>query len=153
MAPAPASTYTSPLWRTPHCQLPPKDDQLPREASPRLLVVDDDSMVRMATQRMLAHLGYESIAASGGEEALTIYKQSAANIGAVLLDVTMPGLSGLETLRLLREIDSRVRVVVYTGDPLAPGLQELEPQAVSTALSNPFRIEQLAQAMEQALAA
>ncbi len=65
----------------------------------------------------------------------------------------MPGLSGLETLRLLREIDSRVRVVVYTGDPLAPGLQELEPQAVSTALSNPFRIEQLAQAMEQALAA
>jgi CheY-like chemotaxis protein len=110
-------------------------------------------MVRMATQRMLAHLGYDSIAASCGEEALAIYKQSAADIGAILLDVTMPGLGGLETLRLLREIDSRVRVVVYTSDPLALELQDLEAEAVSAVLSKPFRIEQLAQAMEQALAA
>jgi CheY-like chemotaxis protein len=110
-------------------------------------------MVRMATQRMLAHLGYESIAASGGEEALAIYKQSAAAISAVLLDVTMPGLSGIETLRLLREIDSRVKVIMYTGDPLAPGLSDMEPQAVVAVLPKPFRIEQLVQAMEGALAA
>jgi CheY-like chemotaxis protein len=131
---------------------PTPNDPPSREISRKLLVVDDDYMVRMATQRMLAHLGYDSIAASGGEEALAIYKQSAADIGAIILDVTMPGLSGLETLRLLREIDSQVKVVVYTGDPQAPGLLGLEPQAVSTVLPKPFRIEQLAQAMEQALA-
>ena len=135
--------------------LPPPAQEGPasRETSGRLLVVDDDSMVRMATQRMLAHLGYESIAASGGEEALAIYKQSAAAISAVLLDVTMPGLSGIETLRLLREIDSRVKVIMYTGDPLAPGLSDMEPQAVVAVLPKPFRIEQLVQAMEGALAA
>ena len=65
----------------------------------------------------------------------------------------MPGLSGIETLHLLRDIDSRVKVVVYTGDPLAPGLREIEPQAVFAVLSKPFRIEQLAQVMAGALAA
>jgi signal transduction histidine kinase len=130
---------------------PVQNDPPSREISRRLLVVDDDDMVRMATQRMLTHLGYESISASGGEEALAIYRQSAADIGAVILDVTMPGLSGLETLRLLREMDSQVKVIVYTGDPQAPGLSGLEPQAVSTVLPKPFRIEQLARAMERAL--
>ena len=55
--------------------LPPPalNEPASRETPRKLLVVDDDSMVRMATQRMLAHLGYESITAAGGEEALAIY--------------------------------------------------------------------------------
>tara|TARA_B100000315_G_scaffold20479_2_gene18113 strand:+ start:505 stop:1761 length:1257 start_codon:yes stop_codon:yes gene_type:complete len=131
---------------------PTQNDPPPRESSRRLLVVDDDDMVRMATQRMLDYLGYDSIAASGGEEALAIYRQSAADIGAVILDVTMPGLSGLETLRRLQEIDSEVKVVVYTGDPQAPALLEMEPQSVFSVLPKPFRLEQLSEVMKQTLA-
>ena len=124
---------------------PPKQPRVPK-----VLVVDDDDMVRMATQRMLAHLGYESMSAANGEEALELYRQSASEIAAVILDVRMPGLGGMGTFRRLREIDSQVRVIIYTGDPHDPVIAEFQAEGISAVLPKPFLTEQLAAAVEQA---
>ena len=120
-------------------------------SGPLLLVVDDDDMVRLAIQRMLAHLGYRSLAAASGEEALAIYERSGAEIDAVILDITMPGAGGVGTFHQLREIDSQVKVIVSSGDPLNPAIREIEALGISFMIPKPFRIEQLARAIQQTL--
>ena len=122
-----------------------------QELGPTLLIVDDDDMVREAIQRMLLQLGYQTIAASSGEEALEIYESSQTPIGAVILDVTMPGLSGIQTFHRLREIDTQVRVIVSTGDPYSPAVAEIEAQNLTNVIAKPFQAEELARAIQQAL--
>jgi diguanylate cyclase (GGDEF)-like protein len=73
-------------------------------ANATLLLVDDDAMNRDALARRLTRSGYTVITADGGEAALRLIRQG--RIDAVLLDVMMPGLSGLETLRQLRQFRS-----------------------------------------------
>ena len=116
-----------------------------------LLVVDDDDMVRMATQRMLAHLGYDSIPAPSGEEALTLYEASRDVISAVILDVIMPGIGGLETFRRLRAMNSQVKIILVTGDPGSRAVREIEELGVSYLIGKPFQIEELSQAVLRAL--
>ena len=119
--------------------------------TPTLLVVDDDDMVRMAIQRMLSHLGYRSLAAASGEQAIAIYEQSVAEIDAVILDITMPGVGGAETFRRLREINSQVKVIVSSGDLSNPAIRDIEALGISFLIAKPFRTEQLARAIDQTL--
>ena len=122
-----------------------------QEGGPIVLVVDDDDMVRQAIQRMLEHLGYRPIGAASGEEALDIYEKSRAEIAAIILDITMPGLGGIETFRRLRAMDSQVKVIVTSGDTLNPAIRELEAQGISYLLAKPFHTEQLARAIQQTI--
>ena len=126
---------------------------VPTEAAggPVLLVVDDDDMVRLAIQRMLSHLGYESLAVASGEEALSVYEQSGADVAAVILDITMPGLGGIETFHRLREMDSQVKIIVSSGEPLNPAIRDIEAQGISFMLAKPFHADQLARAVQQTL--
>ena len=69
----------------------------------------------------------------------------------MLLDLTMPGLSGEETLRLLREEDAEVRVIIFSGyaeDDVAERLRPLRPAAL---LPKPFTRQQLGQSVQTAL--
>ena len=122
-----------------------------QEPGPTLLIVDDDDMVRTAIQRMLFRLGYQTMAASSGEEALEIYESSQTPIAAVILDITMPGLSGIQTFHRLREIDSQVRVILATADPLNPAIAEIQAQGVTYVIAKPFQSEELARVILQAL--
>ena len=96
-------------------------------------------------------MGYRSIAAASGEEALDIYEQSGAEIAAIILDITMPGLGGVETFRRLRAMDSQVKVIITSGDPLNPAIRELEAQGISDLLAKPFHTEQLARAIQHTI--
>ena len=122
-----------------------------QELGPTLLIVDDDDMVRAAIESMLFHLGYQTIAASSGEQALEIYESPPEPIAAVILDMTMPGISGIQTFHRLREIDSGVRVIVATGDPLNPAIAEIEAQGVTYVIAKPFRPEELARVIQEAI--
>ncbi len=122
-----------------------------QELGPTLLIVDDDDMVRATIERMLFNLGYETITASGGQEALEIYQSSQTPIAAVILDITMPGLSGIQTFHRLREIDSQVRVIVSTGDPFSPAVAEIEAQRLTYVIAKPFQVEELGRVIQQAL--
>ncbi|MBN2196857.1 MAG: response regulator [Polyangiaceae bacterium] len=84
-------------------------------ATPCVLVVDDDLLVRSMTQRALERLGFAVVAADCGDTALTVFRELARTIDLVLLDRTMPGMSGEETFARLREIDPGVRVVYASG--------------------------------------
>ena len=81
--------------------------------SQRLLVVDDDPGVRQAVKQVLEFEGLEVLMAASGGEAISAYQESRPQ--AVLLDVKMAGLDGLETLTRLRELDPDAVVVMISG--------------------------------------
>ena len=85
----------------------------------RALVVDDEPGVARAMQRMLSRaFGIESVLARSGPEALQRLREpDAGDIGLVLLDLRMPGMGGVETLRGLRQIRAELPVVLMGGDP------------------------------------
>jgi two-component system response regulator RegA len=86
----------------------PADSQLPT-----MLIVDDDERLRERLAKALEKRGYEVRTASNYDEALLIAKDVAPEYAVV--DLRMPGPSGLELLRALKEIDPETRVVVLTG--------------------------------------
>ena len=81
-----------------------------------ILVVDDDASVSRVAARMLRSAGLEVEIADGGGEALAIWRRR-GGADLVLLDLHMPGLSGEETWRALRELDPDVRVLFTSGYP------------------------------------
>jgi two-component system KDP operon response regulator KdpE len=78
----------------------------------RILVVDDESAIRRALRPPLVELGFQIAEASRGEEALQLLRASAFD--AVLLDVNMPGIGGIETLRRIRVFAPRVPILMLT---------------------------------------
>src|SRR4051794_39598294 len=82
--------------------------------APQILIVDDDESVSALVARMLASGGYDTAAASDGEEALRIVEAHGPFEGYVI-DVTMPQMSGAELARRLRYADPDVKVLFCTG--------------------------------------
>ena len=80
-----------------------------------ILLVDDEESIRSVSVQMLAMLGFKTLTAADGHEAVRIYAECRAPIDLVILDLTMPGMDGVETLRRLREIDPDVRAVISSG--------------------------------------
>ena len=78
----------------------------------RILVVDDEAAIRRALRPPLLELGFQVAEASRGEEALQLLRSGTYD--AVLLDVNMPGIGGIETLRRIRSFASRLPVLMLT---------------------------------------
>jgi two-component system KDP operon response regulator KdpE len=78
----------------------------------RILLVDDESAIRRALRPPLLELGFQVVEASRGEEALQMLRAGVFDV--VLLDVNMPGIGGLETLRRIRAFAPRLPVLILT---------------------------------------
>lgn len=79
----------------------------------KLLIVDDETDIREFAANFFRKRNIDVITASCGEDALDIAKNQSPNI--VLLDITMTGIGGIETLKRLKEIDKNIKVVMVTG--------------------------------------
>jgi len=91
----------------------------------KILIMDDDFIIREVTAKILIEAGYEVVKTESGEKALSVYKEHLENnipICAVLLDLTVPGgMGGKETLDMIREIDTNVVAIAtsgYSEDPV-----------------------------------
>ena len=85
----------------------------PAEARNTLLIVDDEQNIRNALHRLLRKEPYEIVLASGPFEALEIVQEF--EVGVVLSDHAMPGMTGIELLRRIKELDPRTIRMVLTG--------------------------------------
>jgi CheY-like chemotaxis protein len=79
-----------------------------------ILITDDDHNCREALRDVMEPQGFHTLLASSGEEALDIVREAPVHL--VLLDMHMPTLTGLETLRLAREINEALPAILVTGD-------------------------------------
>jgi two-component system KDP operon response regulator KdpE len=78
----------------------------------RILIVDDESAIRRALRPPLLELGFQVSEASRGEEALQLLR--AGSVDVVLLDMNMPGIGGIETLRRIRAFAPRLPILMLT---------------------------------------
>jgi PAS domain S-box-containing protein len=122
---------------------------LPRAAR-SVLVVDDEDGLRRVAQRVLERAGFAVQEARDGVEALRIFKARAAEIGVVLLDLTMPRMGGAEALRQLRLVQPDVRVILMTG--YADATEELRVEDLAGFLAKPYEPKQLVETVRRALA-
>ena len=82
----------------------------------KILLVDDNTVVRDMLVDLVGSLGYHADAAAGGEEALAMFDRG--QYGMVLTDLLMPGMSGWDVLAALRQRDPHIPVVIVTGSPV-----------------------------------
>jgi two-component system, cell cycle sensor histidine kinase and response regulator CckA len=114
-----------------------------------VLVVDDDPIVRRAVAAALANLGYSTVEAENGMDAVDIYRTHHDELRAVVLDMVMPGMNGKATYLALREIDPNVLVVLMSGYTLNEEVQEILDLGVKAFVSKPYSVESLASALAQ----
>jgi CheY-like chemotaxis protein len=125
-------------------------DSAPASGPPRgtggVLVIDDEETVRRVVGISLARHGYQVYQAADGEEGLRVFRREKARLALVLLDLSMPGLSGADTLNALRRTDPGIPIVLCTGDAEGtPG--DLQADGV---LRKPFPIAELLRTVGQA---
>ena len=80
-----------------------------------ILLVDDDAAVREAIIDILELEGIHVIGAANGEEGIKRYEQNQDKVRLILLDMSMPGLSGTETFRQLCAVDQEVKIILSSG--------------------------------------
>jgi PAS domain S-box-containing protein len=144
----------------PPCDEPPVEAPLPAEATgepatiQRVLIVDDHDMVREVAAELLTMLGCEVAQAASGEEALSIYRAREVPYDLVLLDVSMPGMTGVEAHEELARIDPDVRVVLSSGHAELLVRQEVERGLrIAGFLQKPYTLERLREALDLAMRA
>ncbi|SDH20016.1 Response regulator receiver domain-containing protein [Lentzea fradiae] len=108
-----------------------------------VLVVEDEDPVRRYTVSLLEELGFPVLQASDGVEAIAILRERRAEVGVMLLDHSMPGLSGEEVLAELEREDLTVPVVLTSGYDRAALEVRFAGHEVAGYLQKPFRIEAL----------
>jgi CheY-like chemotaxis protein len=118
-----------------------------------VLIVDDEPVVREVAGEMLTELGYDVRYAESGPHALDVYREAGGEVALVLLDVVMPGMSGVETCRRLFEIDAEARIVFSSGNTenLATRDSDIASRTLGF-LQKPYRIEELEKVLSRALA-
>jgi PAS domain S-box-containing protein len=114
-----------------------------------VMVVDDERIILDTASELLSHMGYDVLTASSGNAALDLLgSPEADSVSLVLLDVTMPGMGGLETLREIRRNRPDLPVVVSSGyakEEIMPRFMEL---GVSGFLHKPYSLAKLGEAIE-----
>ncbi|MCW8138711.1 MAG: response regulator [Planctomycetota bacterium] len=124
---------------------PPTTAPTGREA---VLLADDESAIRRAVRRLLEGFGFEVLVARDGEEAVAAFERARDRVRAVVLDLTMPRLSGREALQRLRLLDPDVPVVITTGY----GTEGLEDEpGVAAVLSKPYQPAELARTLRRVI--
>jgi len=116
-------------------------------AESRVLVVDDDDAVRSVTAEMLRRNHYDQESVSGGQAALDLLGSSTFDL--VLLDVGMPGLSGIETYQLLRQDLPTQKVLFMTGYAEENALDLVNPHTFM--LAKPFTLKALTETIKRIL--
>jgi PAS domain S-box-containing protein len=114
----------------------------------RVLVIDDEPLVRAHVRRLLVHHGFEVEEAPDGRRGLEAVQKSAPDV--VLLDMTLPDLDGVDVVRRLRASGTNVPVVLCSGDIDAARERGLDPALVQYTLEKPFDGSQLLEAIGRA---
>ena len=87
----------------------------PMEAEGRVLVADDDVFVLKVVRRMLESAGYQTVVAADGAEAVELFKKHMDDIDFVVLDLSMPGTTGVEAFEKISGLGCRVPVILSSG--------------------------------------
>jgi len=119
--------------------------------SVRILIIDDEEMIRSLAQRILTRGGFDVLTAESGQSGLKLFSENFHQIDLVLLDLTMDDMPGIETLKRIREISPDLPCIISSGQE--PGPNELPDELNQNVcfLQKPYRAKQLSEMVSQIL--
>jgi two-component system response regulator AtoC len=118
-------------------------------AQKRILIVDDDKLVRWTLTQKCTEFGYFSLEASSGEEALRLLQTDP--VDAILLDVHLPDLSGIEVLDKLKQAGETRSVIMMTADPQLDDVKAALRLGAYDFVSKPINFDELSVTLQNAL--
>lgn len=107
----------------------------------KVLVVEDDRSLRELLQMELTRSGYKITAAANGEEGLSLYQEEIFNV--VLLDIRMPGMDGVEVLKLMRNESKVPEIIMFTGHGTIETAVECIQNGAYDYLTKPIKLDEL----------
>ena len=116
-----------------------------------MLVIDDDEAVRSVTRRVLRMLGFEVIDAENGRAGLLTFAARRDEVRVVILDMTMPEMTGEETFYQLKKLRADVRVLLTSGYNEQEATRKFGGQGLVGFLQKPFTVSQLGEKLAAAL--
>ncbi|HEY3128003.1 MAG TPA: ATP-binding protein [Acidobacteriota bacterium] len=123
--------------------------------SGKVLVMDDEEIIRDSIGELLGELGYEVDFACDGAAAIALYERALAlghPFDAVIMDLTIPGgMGGKEAIRRLREIDPKARAIVSSGYSEDPVMADFREYGFSAVLVKPFRVDEVGRVLAEVL--
>ena len=130
---------------------PSQEKEVSRPQTPhRVLVVDDEPHIREAVNEILGLAGIEVLEAADGASGVRRFIEHRPAIGLIVLDLSMPGISGEETLSALRAVDNQIPIVITSGRCQQDLSAEVDAMA-SDFLQKPFAMQALLDMMERYL--
>jgi CheY-like chemotaxis protein len=114
--------------------------------------VDDEAVVLRMAKLSLEREGYRVFVADSGPTAVRLFQGEARGVDLVVLDLSMPGMNGQETLAALQTIDAGVKAVISSGYSKAEALRTFAGRKTFGFVQKPYRPSQLAAAVRAALA-
>jgi len=108
-----------------------------------ILIIDDEEIIRMTSGEILNELGYDVLSAASGDEGLSILKEKNNSISLVILDMSMPGKSGLEIYREIKELIPSMRVLLTSGYKEEEKVEKMLEHANDGFIQKPYTIDEL----------
>ncbi|MBF0410222.1 MAG: response regulator [Candidatus Riflebacteria bacterium] len=108
-----------------------------------VLLVEDEELIRETTKRMLEHLGYEVHSSENGRNAVEALKCRQSGFSCVILDLTMPEMSGEDVYREIRKIDSVIPVILSSGHSEQDSIRNFPEKDIAGFLQKPYLMESL----------
>jgi len=122
-----------------------------RTGSETILVVDDEDYILDACKAMLAKLGYGTLLAQSGEEAVEIFRRDNGRIDLIVLDMIMPGMDGLTTYERLKEINPDIKFILSSGYSLTGAVKEILDKGCDEYIQKPFSLSQISRITRELL--
>lgn len=119
--------------------------------SARVLIVDDEALIRWAASERLSSDGYEVCEAADGVSALDYFREGAAHIDLVVLDVKLPDANGIDLLKQIKRLCPTCRVVLMTAFGIPDTLQDAREKGAYALLPKPFDLDHMVQTVAQAV--
>ena len=117
-----------------------------------ILIVDDEDLVLGTGSKILEKLGYTVLEATGGMEAVEIYKENKEDVDLVILDMVMPGMGGGKVFDTIKEINPEVRVLLSSGYSIDGQAAEILQRGCDDFIQKPFSINKLSEKVNEFLA-
>jgi len=113
----------------------------------KLLVVDDEIMMRLCVTAILTAIGYDVVEAKDGVEALRVYQAMRSEIALIIMDIIMPRMDGIAATNAIKALEPSAKVILMSGTT-----EQLPTEAQADAfLSKPFRGKDLVEVVQTTL--
>ncbi len=129
----------------------PEAGDLATEQLDPILVADDEQTVRQVAETVLRSRGYDVVLAANGHEAMNVFHERNGKLALVLLDMTMPGMSGEEVFRRLKAMRANVPVILSSGFTEEEAIRRFGGLGVADFLQKPYTSRALLQKIEKLL--